>query len=180
MDSETTFDLQEEYTDERRFRSVVERGSDDDRARGLVRGKHELYADEPEWLEAPGAGDDAHPAPVDYMVFGLVSCQLEVLDQALRKARIEDYHIRASAEVDRVGEDQPAEEMLAHHAGRVSHISVDLTLEVPPEYESRAQRCLDVYDTGCVVGQSYRNGVEYTPTTTLELKDGSDRSEGPE
>lgn len=171
MSSDTEFDLQEEYTEDRRFRSVVERSADDERARGVVRGKHELYADEPEWLQEPGAGNDAHPAPVDYLVFGLVSCQVEILDQALRKARIEDYHIQASAEVDRVGEDQPAEEMLAHHAGRISHISVDLTLEVPPGYESRAQRCLDVYDTGCVVGQSYRDGIEYTPTATLEVVD---------
>jgi organic hydroperoxide reductase OsmC/OhrA len=61
--------------------------------------------------------------------------------------------------------------MLAHHAGRISHISVDLTLEVPGEYESRARRCLDVYDTGCVVGQSYRQGIEYTPSTTFKLTD---------
>jgi len=94
-------------------------------------GKHELKVDKPEWLAEPGAGDDAYPAPVDYMVFGLVSCQVEVLDQALRKARTEDYHIEASAEVDRVGEDQPADEMLAHYAGRISHVTVDLTLESP-------------------------------------------------
>ncbi|WP_255152289.1 OsmC family protein [Halorarius halobius] len=170
MGRDSEFDVQEEYTEEnRKFRSVVERSSDDDVAHGLVRGKHELHADEPEWLEEPGAGNDAHPAPADYLVFGLVSCQVEVLDQALRKARIEEYNIRASAVVDRVGEDEPAEEMLAHHAGRISHVSVDLTLEVPPEFESRAQRCLDVYDTGCVVGQSYRNGIDYTPTATLDV-----------
>lgn len=169
MPTDETFDLQEQFLANRRFRSVVERSADDDVANGVVRGKHELYADEPEWLEEPGAGDDAHPAPVDYLVFGLVACQVEVLDQALKKARIEDYHLEAAAEVDRVGEDEPAEEMLAHHAGRVSHIEVDLTLEVPVEYENRAQRCLDVYDTGCVVGQSLREGVEYTPTATLEV-----------
>lgn len=169
MASDREFDLQEEYSEDRRFRSVVERGADDEFASGTVRGKHDLYADEPTWLEEPGAGNDAHPAPVDYLVFGLVSCQVEVLDQALRKARIEDYHISAEAEVDRVGEDEPAEEMLAHHAGRVSHVSVDLTLSVPAEFEGRASRCLDVYDTGCVVGQSYRSGIEYTPSTSLEI-----------
>jgi uncharacterized OsmC-like protein len=160
-----------EVTDEwdRRFRSTVERSADDEFAHGLVREKHELKVDEPEWLAEPGAGQDAYPAPVDYMVFGLVSCQVEVLDQALTKARIEDYHIEAAAEVDKVGEDQPADEMLAHHAGRISHITIDLTLEVPEEYEGRAQTCLDAYDTGCVVGQSFRNNVEYTPETTLEV-----------
>lgn len=88
MAGKSDFELDEEYTEERRFTSTVTRSSEDDIARGLVRGKHELFADEPEWLEEPGAGNDAHPAPVDYLVFGLVSCQVEVLDQALRKARM--------------------------------------------------------------------------------------------
>lgn len=177
MESETGFDIEKSFTESQSFQSTVERRSDDDWAEGLVRGKHELYADEPEWLEEPGAGEDAHPAPVDYLVFGLASCQVEILDQAMKKARIEDYHITATAEVDRVGEDQPADEMLAHHAGRISHITVDLTLEVPDEYESRAQRCLDVYDTGCVVGQSLRNGIEYTPHTTLEVSHSDSNAE---
>ena len=155
---------------DRKFTSTVERSAGDAFATGLVRGKHELRVDEPEWLEEPGAGEDAYPAPVDYMVFGLVSCQLEVLYQALEKARIEDFSIEASAEVDRVGEEIPAEEMLAHHAGRISHVDIDLTLSVPEEYEDRARRCLDVYDSGCVVGQSFRAGVEYTPHTTLEVE----------
>lgn len=169
MDSETEFDIEESFTEAQSFRNTVERSSDDQRAEGMVRGKHELYADEPEWLEEPGAGDDSHPAPVDYLVFGLASCQVEILDQAMKKARIEEYHITAEAEVDRVGEDEPADEMLAHHAGRISHITIDLTLEVPEEFESRAQRCLGVYDTGCVVGQSLRKGIEYTPHTSLEV-----------
>lgn len=170
MPSEREFDLQEEYVGERRFRTVVERSADDEIATGTVRGKHDLYADEPTWLEEPGAGNDTHPAPADYLVFGLAACQVEVLDQALRKARIEDYQITVEAEVDRVGEDEPADEMLAHHAGRISHIDVELTLSVPEEFEGRASRCLDVYDTGCVVGQSYRQGIEYTPTTSLETR----------
>lgn len=168
MASEEGFDLQEEYNEARRFTCEIVRSSADDVADGVVRGKHELYADEPTWLQPPGGGNDAHPAPVDYLLFGLVACQVEVLDQALKKARIEGYSIEATGEVDEVGEDAPAEEMLAHHAGRVSHIAVDLTLEVPEDYESRAQRCLDVYDTGCVVGQSLKAGVDYTPTATLE------------
>lgn len=61
--------------------------------------------------------------------------------------------------------------MLAHHAGRVSHVSVDLSLTVPAEFESRARRCLDVYDTGCVVGQSYRQGIQYTPRTSLAVEE---------
>lgn len=172
MATEQEYDVPGEFTDHGSFRSEVARSADDDYATGLIRGTHELRVDEPEWLEPPGAGNDAYPAPVDYMVFGLVACQLEVLFQALEKARVEDFEIEASAEVTEVGEDQPAEEMLAHHAGRISHIDVDLTLKVPERFEDRAQRCLDVYDTGCVVGQSFRAGVDYTPRATLEVTDG--------
>jgi uncharacterized OsmC-like protein len=171
MAKERKFNLQEEFTENGRFRSVIERSSTDSIAHGVVRERHELHADEPEWLEEPGAGNDDYPAPVDYLVFGLLACQVEVLDQALKKAHIEDYEIHAEAEVDRVGEDEPADEMLAHHAGRVSHINIDLLLEVPSEYESRADRVLDVYDTGCVVGQSYRAGIDYTPHTSLEINE---------
>lgn len=162
-----TYEVKEEW--DTKFRCTVSRSADEEYATGVVRDKHELRVDEPEWLEDPGGGDDAYPAPVDYMVFGLAACQLEVLDQALRKARVEDYGIEVDAVVDRVGEDQPADEMLTHHAGRISHVQVDLTLEVPSEHEERARRCLEVYDTGCVVGQSFRAGVEYTPNTTLKV-----------
>lgn len=170
MASNDEFEYEEGFTDGH-FTSRVTRSADDSFASGSVRDVHELRADEPEWLEEPGAGDDEYPAPVDYVVFGLVSCQVEVLDQALRKARIEDYEIEAEAQVDRVGDDEPADEMLAHHAGRISHIDVDLTLHVPEQDAERAERCLDVYDTGCVVGQSYRRGIDYTPTTTLETRE---------
>lgn len=169
MGSGKEFDIEGTFTEAQSFKSVVERRSGDKTARGMVRDKHELYADEPEWLEEPGAGDDLHPAPVDYLVFGLASCQAEILDQALKKARIDNYHITVKAEVDRVGEDEPADEMLAHHAGRISHIDVKLTLQVQDEYADRAQRCLDVYDTGCVVGQSLREGIEYTPNAKLKI-----------
>lgn len=47
--------------------------SDEPFQRGDVRGKHTLYSDEPDFLPVM-AGDDEHPAPVDYLVFGLVSC----------------------------------------------------------------------------------------------------------
>jgi uncharacterized OsmC-like protein len=170
MATEKEYDVSTEFTDHGSFRSVVTRSADEDFATGMVREKHELRVDEPEWLEPPGAGKDAYPAPVDYMVFGLVACQLEVLYQALEKARVEDFEIEARAEVTEVGEDQPADEMLAHHAGRISHIDVDVSLTVPEEFEGRAQQCLNAYDTGCVVGQSFRQGIDYTPRTSLTVR----------
>lgn len=170
MAEPSEYDIDDEYTEERRFTGTVTRRSDDEIARGSVRGKHDLFADEPEWIEEPGAGNDEHPAPVDYLLFGLVACQVEVLDQALQKARIEDYEIEGWAEVDGVGADEAAEEMLAHHGSRVEHITVEISLTVPPEFESRAQRCLEVYDTGCIVGQSYRHGIDYSPRTSLQVE----------
>jgi hypothetical protein len=52
----------------------------------------------------------------------------------------------------------------------VKHIDIELELTVPEEYESRAQRCLDIYDQGCIVGQSYRAGVQYDPHVTLTVE----------
>jgi uncharacterized OsmC-like protein len=82
------FEAGEKYRNHGQFRSTVTRNADDDVAHGVVRNKHELKADEPEWIEEPGAGNDQHPSPADYMTFGLLACQVEVLDQALQKARI--------------------------------------------------------------------------------------------
>ena len=138
--------------------------------RGVCRDKHEVLVDEPEWIPRVG-GKDEHPSPVDYMMTALASCQVSVLAQCFSKARIEDYHITAETTIDEAGEDAVAEEMPGHTANRIRHIDIQLTAEVPTEYESQAERCLEVYDSGCIVGQSYRAGVDYTPTTHLELTD---------
>jgi uncharacterized OsmC-like protein len=128
------------------------------------RESHEIIFDEPD-----PRGDDDHPSPVMYLFASLVGCQMAVLCAALEKARIEDFRIKADAESER-SLDEVAEEMPDGTAKRIEHIDIDLTLEVPKEYEDRAQRCLDVYDTGCIVGQSLRAGIDYTPETSLETK----------
>lgn len=153
-----------------RFTATFEAGSDLEHARGTVRGKHELQSDEPPWLPV-GGGTDDHPAPVDYLVSSLVLCQLSVLSQALEKARVEEYHLSADAEVDRLGRGDVAEGMPPNTANRIEHIAVDVTLSVSPEDEARARRCLEVYDSGCIVGQSLRAGVSYTPEATVELSE---------
>ena len=126
---------------------------------------HRVVFDEPEPL-----GDDEHASPVAYMFSSLVACQLSVLAQCLEKSRIEEYEITADAEIDRRGRDEVAEEMPAHTAKRIEHVAITIDLEVPAEYEDRAQRCLEVYDQGCIVGQSFRAGIDYTPTTELRLR----------
>jgi organic hydroperoxide reductase OsmC/OhrA len=150
-------------------RTVVTRTSEDDLATATVRGKHEIPIDEPEWLPM-GVGTDEHPAPVDHLVVALVSCQVEVLDQALRRARVEEYEIEAAAEIDRLGMDEPPEGMPSNTGQVIEHLDVELSVETTAEYEGRVQRCLDVYDGGCIVGRSYRAGIEYTPRTEVVTK----------
>lgn len=152
------------------YTATFEAGTDLKFAEGTLRGTHEVKSDEPEWLPV-GGGNDEHPSPVDYMVASLVFCQLSVLSQALEKARVEEFHVSADAEIDELGTDDVAEEMPENTANRVQHVSIDIDLEVPEEDESRARRCLEVYDTGCIVGQSFKNGVDYTPSTSLTLTD---------
>jgi len=126
------------------------------------RSSHEIVFDEPE-----PRGHDEHPSPVMYFLGSLAACQMAVLASALKKARVDDYHITVEAASDR-GWGEVADEMPEGTAQRIDHIDIDLTLEVPEEHEARAQRCLEVYDTGCIVGQSLKAGVDYTPRTTLE------------
>lgn len=150
--------------------TTVEKSSGDEIATASVRDTHEVPIDEPEWLPMD-VGSDRHPAPVDHLVVALVSCQVEVLDQALQKARVEEYEISARAEIDELGTGDAPDGMPANTAQIIEHIDIDLTVETTVEFESNVRRCLDTYDQGCIVGQSYRAGIEYTPHTDIELRE---------
>lgn len=143
---------------------------DDSLLTGTVRDTHEITFDEPEDLPV-GAGNDEHPSPVDYMFASLVGCQLSVLKQALHKARVDDFRIEAAAQISpgSMGTEDVPEEMPEHTGNRIEHIEIDITVEVPERHESRANRCLEVYDAGCIVGQSFRAGIAYTPTTDVSV-----------
>lgn len=121
-------------------------------ARGAT---YEVSSDEPEPM-----GTETAPSPVTYLFHSLVSCQLTALSKCLQKARIEEYQISAEASF-RFREEEGPEEMGQAAGLRADHIDVDLTLNVPEDQESRAQRCLEVFDQGCLVGQSLRAGVDY-------------------
>lgn len=136
--------------------------------RGLVRGIHEVFSDEANHGPPVGTGEDRYPTPVDYLLSSLVACQISVLKQCLAKARVDEFQIKASADVaDRVEFDLPEAMPQKSNVGR---IEVRLSLTVPAEYESRASRCLEVYDQGCVVGQSIAAGIEYEPATELVVE----------
>lgn len=141
--------------------------ADEPFTRGVIRGKHELIFDEPEFIPV-GAGEDAHPWPVDYLVASLAACQVSVLEQCLEKARIDSYEIEATADIDARGAEAVPAEMPENTGSRIEHVAIDIDLEVPAADEGRARRCLDVYDKGCIVGRSLRAGIDYTPTTSLE------------
>lgn len=151
-------------------RTVVTRSDDDEIATAVVRGKHEVPIDEPEWLPM-GVGNDEHPAPVDHLVVALVACQVEVLDQALQRARVETYDIEATAEIDGLAMGDAPEGMPANTGQLIEHIDVELAVETTEAFEGRVQRCLDVYDGGCIVGRSYRAGIDYTPRTEVRTVD---------
>lgn len=129
---------------------------------------HAIQIDDSTTLEYGGA--DEAPSAVDYMVLGLVGCQLSALSQCLRKARVEGYEIDAEADLDDWWREDVSEELPENLIKRVEHLTVKLDVTVPEEYEARAQRCLDLYDQGCIVGQSYRAGMEYTPETSLSTR----------
>jgi len=152
----------------------VTTSSDDEFTHGLVRGKHELTMDES--TELPFGGSDAHPSAVDLLVTSLTTCQVSVLQQCLEKSRIEEYSIEAEATIDNHRGEEIPEEMPENTARRVEHVVVDLSVSVPEEFEKRASRCIEVYDQGCIVGQSLLAGIDYTANASLAAPDaaGSD------
>lgn len=142
--------------------------SADEVTQGTIRDLFDIKSDEPGWLPA---GDDLHPCPGDFLLTALTTCQVSVLAQCLEKSRVEEYHIEADSAIANKRMDEIPEEMPENTGNRWEHVDVELTLEVPPEYEAQAERCAEVYDNGCVVGQSYRSGIDYTPTVTIETSD---------
>lgn len=153
------------------FPCEVTASSDEQVNEGVCRartGRHELRVDESEHI--PGSeGEQEHPSPVDYLVFALVSCQVSVLEQALHEGGVEEYDIEAVGAVDSLDNDEVPDGMPAHTAARVDHVDVDLTLEVPEEYEEEARGCLDAYNAGCIVGQSLMGGISYTSSKSIEV-----------
>lgn len=150
-----------------RWYATLEAGTDDPYTSGRIRDEHEVRYDEPEFLEY-GAGNDDFAGPVDNMIASLAACQVSVLKQCFEKARIEDFHIEADVYNNEVDRETIPEEMPSNTAQRIRHLTVDIRLDVPEEDEARARRCAEVYDAGCIVGQSFRVGIEYTPAVEIE------------
>lgn len=143
-------DTSEELTDDAFYLEAdVEYSTDSEFTSVTVRDKHALMSDEPAGLPH-GAGEDAHPAPMDYLVVALTTCQVSVLSQCFEKARIEEYSIKATGSIDRVVREDVPEEMPGNTRTRVDDVSVSIEVEVPEAETSRAERCPSVYDQGCI------------------------------
>lgn len=126
-----------------------------------VRG-HELYTDEPADLSHSfkKGGRGEAPSAFDYLLSAVMGCQVNTLEQMLHKARVEEYDVDAECTGFTVTEDD---------IKRVQRIDLSITLVVPEADESRAQRCLDVYEKGCVIGETVKRGVDVRVEKSLEL-----------
>lgn len=145
---------------------------DDEYKTATLREKHTLVSDEPAWLPGGLAGNDDHPAPVDFLVMSLASCQASVLRQCLERNGVEEYQIKCEAVIDEYDRDEDhPEEMPPHTALRIGHITITMVLTTTPDYADKADQCLITYDEGCIVGQSLSGGIDYTPLTALEVVD---------
>jgi len=141
--------------------------SNDGPAKGVFRGTHELYFDEPEYIDV---GEDEHPCPHDYLLATVGGCQLEVLKQCLEKAHVEEYDIEIEVESEK-GKVEVDEDIPDTADIRITDMTTEITLEVPPEYESRANRCLEIFEENCPISNSVRAGIDLHTSRELSTGD---------
>lgn len=158
-------------TPEKLIYADIERSSDDDTARAVVRDTHELTLDEPWWVPY---GDDTAPCPVDYLVVAAAGCQVETFTQCLEKARVEEYAVRLHAERETAETDGVPDPLPSHTALRVRSLDLELTVETTPEYAGRVRRCLEVCEDACIVSRSLVDGIEVTLSKSIEVSNPAD------
>lgn len=127
-----------------------------------VRG-HELHTDEPADLSHSfkKGGRGEAPSAFDYLLAAVMGCQVNSLEQMLHKARVEEYDVDAECTGFTVTKD---------NVKRVQQIDLEVTLTVPEDDEAQARRCLDVYEKGCVVGETVKRGVDVRVSKSLVLE----------
>lgn len=138
----------------------------DESPRAVVRETHELLYDEPEYIDG---GEDKHPCPHDYLLAGAAGCLFETIRQCLERARIEDYEIEMDART-RKGAANTPDDLPETVEFRITDLDVDIGVTVPTEYESRANRCLDIYEEHCPISQSVQASIDVNPTATLTTR----------
>lgn len=157
-------------TDERIYAHITATG-EEDVARAVVRDTHELTLDEPPFIPY---GNDTAPCPGDYLMLATGGCQVEVLRQCFEKARIEEYEITLDVEREQVFPDEAPGPFPDHTAKRYRSITMDLAVTVPPEYEDRAARCVDVCEDACIISQSVQAGIDIELSKRFQVAEPAD------
>lgn len=134
-----------------------------DRTNYIREGKHGLHIDEPESMDhsfkKEVGGRDEAPNALTYLQAAALGCQVNSLEMLLRKSRIEEYHVDGHSTPYLFRED---------NIKRVQRLELEIELHVPEDVESRARRCLDIYEQGCLVGESIKRGIDVDVTKRLE------------
>lgn len=127
---------------------------------------HTLHTDEPPDLghSFKKGGRGEAPSAFDYLIAAGMSCQVNSLEQMLHKARVTGYDIEAECTGFTYTEDD---------IKRVQRLDMAITLTVPESKESQARRCIDVYEKGCVVGETLKRAVDFRVETDLVLENPS-------
>lgn len=145
----------------------VERSGADAVATANVRDEHELLLDEPEWI--PG-GNDAAPWPSNYLLVACAGCQVEVITQALEKARIEEYDIDVEARFETEDLGPELEDYPDHLSWRYTKIVMEVHVETNEENEARIERLLSVAEDACIVSRSVERGIDFEITKELSVR----------
>lgn len=121
-----------------------------------------MFTDEPPDLghSFKKGGRGEAPSAFDYLLAAGMGCQVNTLEQMLHKARITEYEVEAECTGYTVTQE---------NLKRVQKLALAITLRVPPEKESQGQRCLDVYEKGCVVGETLKRAVDFDVEKELVL-----------
>lgn len=125
---------------------------------------HTMHTDEPPDLghSFKKGGRGEAPSAFDYLIAAGMGCQVNTLEQMLHKARVDEYEIAAECTGYTVQKDD---------VKRIQKLKLAITLTVPEDAESQGRRCLEVYEKGCVVGETLKRGLDFTVEKELVLDD---------
>lgn len=123
-----------------------------------------MHTDEPPDLghSFKKGGRGEAPSAFDYLIAAGMGCQINTLEQMLHKARITEYEIEGECTGFTVQKE---------NIKRIQKLELEITLAVPEAKESQARRCLDVYEQGCVVGETLKRGLDFDVEKKLVLDD---------
>ena len=123
---------------------------------------HGLYVDEPPHLshsfKTGGRGEA--PSPFGYLITAGMACEVTSLEQMLHKSRVEKYEIDAEV---------TGYSFTEGNIKRVQRLDLRLTLTVAPADEPQAKRSLEVFEKGCIIGETLKRGIDFRVDRELRL-----------